>query len=74
MEDRKIRAAILMADGCEEIEALTPVDLCFRAGIALDKISIQDGLSVTSSHQLTFQADLTIADADLAVYDMLILP
>lgn len=74
MENREIRAAIFLADGCEEIEALTPVDLCFRAGVHLDKISIQETPSVTSSHGLTFQADRTVADADLDAYDMLILP
>ena len=68
------RAAILLADGCEEIEALTTVDLCFRAGVALDKISIQDTVDVTSSHKVRFQADLCVKDADLEGYDMLILP
>ena len=43
------KAAIFMADGCEEIEALTVVDILYRAGIPLTKVSISDSLSVTSS-------------------------
>ena len=44
------KAAIFMADGCEEIEALTVVDILYRAGIPLTKVSISDSLSATSSH------------------------
>lgn len=34
------KIGIFMADGCEEIEGLTVVDVVRRAGIAIDMISI----------------------------------
>ena len=73
MSDKK-QAAVFIADGCEEIEALTVADLCFRAGIPLKKISVSDRAEVTSSHEITFRCDSVIADEDLDEYDMLILP
>ena len=68
------KAAIFMADGCEEIEALTVVDILYRAGIPLTKVSISDSLSVTSSHEVTFLTDTTVSLLDFDEYDMLILP
>ena len=54
------KAAIFMAAGCEEIEALTVVDLLYRAGIPLTKVSITEDLAITSSHDVTFMTDITI--------------
>lgn len=34
------KIGIFMADGCEEIEGLTVVDIARRAGIEIDTISI----------------------------------
>ena len=31
---------VFMADGCEEIEALTPVDLLRRAGVEVRMVSV----------------------------------
>ncbi len=68
------KLAIFMANGCEEIEGLTVVDILRRAGITIDMISITDELAVTSSHSITFMADKTLAEADLSSYDGVILP
>ena len=68
------KAAVFMADGCEEIEALTVADLCYRAGISLKKISVSGKPQVTSSHKITFLCDSTIEEDDPEQYDMLILP
>ncbi len=67
------RAAIFLAPGFEEIEALTVVDVLRRVKIEIDMISI-DAISVTGSHGITITADRLIEDVDEDQYDILILP
>lgn len=66
--------AVFLAPGCEEIEALTVVDILFRAGIPCDTVSVAEGREVTSSHGVTVVADRQVGEADLEDYDMLVLP
>ena len=68
------RVAVFLAPGCEEIEALTVVDILFRAQIPCDTVSVAEGREVTSSHGVTVVADLHVSDADFGAYDMLVLP
>lgn len=69
-----LKTAIFFADGCEEIEGLTVVDLLYRAGIPCTKVSINTVPEVTSSHEVTFRTDTTIDKFDFDSCDMLILP
>ena len=69
-----IRLGIFMADGCEEIEGLTVVDVMRRAGIAIETISINGTHQITSSHNVTFHADVTKDKADYDSYDGIVLP
>ena len=62
-----LKTAIFFADGCEEIEGLTVVDLLYRAGIPCTKVSINDIPEVTSSHEVTFRTDTTIAELDFTI-------
>ena len=48
---------VFLADGCEEIEALTPVDLLRRAGEDVCTVSIMGRKEVTGSHKITILAD-----------------
>lgn len=68
------KTALFLADGCEEIEALTVSDLLYRAGIPCTKVSVNDNPVVTSSHNCTIIADTTVDQLDWDAYDMLILP
>lgn len=68
------KAAILIADGCEECEALIQVDLLRRAGIDIDMVSISDSKQVTSARNITFTCDRTLRDFDEDAYDGVILP
>ena len=68
------KALIFLAEGFEEVEALTVVDLLRRAEIAVDMVSITDKQMVTGSHKITVEADVMFADADFAGADILILP
>lgn len=68
------KVALFLANGCEEIEALTVADLLYRAGISCTKVSINETREVTSSHELTFLADTTVSEIDFEDYDLLVLP
>lgn len=68
------RIAVFLADGFEEIEALTVVDLCRRAGIETRMVSVMGREAVTGSHGITIQADALIEQTDFDALDMLVLP
>lgn len=68
------KLGIFMADGCEEIEGLTVVDLVRRAGIEIEMISVSGNDTVTGSHKIAFGTDVKKADADYASYDGIVLP
>ena len=68
------RVAVFLAPGCEEIEALTVVDILYRASIPCDTVSVAEGREVTSSHKVTVVADKHVSEVDFGAYDMLVLP
>lgn len=68
------KIAVFFADGCEEIEGLTVVDLLRRSKLETDMISIHDSLTVTGSHKIAFQTDKMIREANLPAYDGIVLP
>ncbi|MBD5559592.1 MAG: DJ-1 family protein [Clostridia bacterium] len=68
------KAAIMMADGFEEAEALVPYDLLCRAGVATDLVSVSGSETVTGKSG-TKVTDLVPLDGyDFAALDALILP
>lgn len=68
------KAAVFLATGFEEIEALTVVDICRRCGIAIDMVSVTGEEAVTGSHGITVKADACCTAYPFEDCDMLILP
>lgn len=68
----KRNAAIILAPGFEEIEAITPIDLLRRAGIDVHVFGL-DGIEVKGSHEIRVLSDGVI-DLSSALPDALILP
>lgn len=66
---------IFLAPGFEEIEALCPLDLLRRAGVEVKTVGI-GGRSVTGSHGITVQADMTDSEFSAAdpTPDLIMLP
>ena len=64
---------VLLANGFEEIEALTPVDMLRRAGVDTKTVGI-GGITVTGSHGITVTADMLPEDVDLDEVDMAVFP
>lgn len=66
---------ILLADGFECVEALSPIDVMHRAGVELKRVAVGRNLDVTSSHGLmTLRCDMLLGDSLLEDGDALILP
>lgn len=68
------KIGIFMADGCEEIEGLTVVDIVRRAGIDITTISISDKNEVAGAHGITFLADAKKDEVDFSTLDGIVLP
>lgn len=68
------KIAVFFAEGYEEIEGLTVVDLCRRAGIEVEMVSVTDSLQVTGSHQIPVIMDKFLADVNFDELDMIVLP
>lgn len=65
---------VFLAEGFEEIEGLTVVDILRRAGVDTQMISITEEKMVIGSHQIPIQADLCLQDADFEHAELLVLP
>ena len=71
------KAAVLMAEGYEEGETLTIVDILRRAGIPCDTFAVGSGEEgesfVKGMHGMLIKADKEFSD-EVKAYDMLVLP
>lgn len=68
------RVSIFFADGLEEIEGLTVVDLLRRAGISIEIVSINGTNTIKGSHGIEITADCRYEDADFSETEMFVLP
>lgn len=69
-----MRACVFLADGLEEIEGLTVVDILRRAGVDTRTVSITDERTVTGSHQIPITADCCMGETDFSDAELLVLP
>lgn len=65
---------VFLAEGFEEIEALTPVDVLRRAGLDVKMISLTDKLEVRGAHGVLVTADARFEYVDFSDANWLILP
>ena len=63
-----------MAEGCEEIEGLTVVDMLRRVNLEIVMVSINGKKSVTGSHGITFETDMLFEDVNFDEFDAVVLP
>ena len=68
------KVCVLLADGFEEIEGLTVVDLLRRAKIYVDTISIMDDYIVHGAHGINVQTEDLFDEVDFDEFDMVVLP
>ncbi len=67
------KVLIPLAQGCEELEAITLIDILRRADVDVVTAGL-DSKPVKSSHGVTILPDTTLAEAMNDSYDMVILP
>jgi len=65
---------VLLAEGFEEIEALTPVDLLRRVDIDVATVTLTDNLIVLGGHGIRVAADTSLKQVDFDTLEMLVLP
>ncbi len=65
-------AVIVLADGFEEIEAVTPIDMLRRADVKVTVAGV-GGTTVRGSHGLAFECDARLESVD-EVPDLIVLP
>ena len=68
------RAAVLYADGFEEVEALVPVDILRRGKVDTVTVSIMGRKTVHGSHHIDIEADALLEETDLDLFDMIVFP
>ncbi|MFA5570423.1 MAG: DJ-1 family glyoxalase III [Sphaerochaetaceae bacterium] len=72
MVDKKKRVLVVLANGFEEIEAITPIDLLRRANFEVVVAGV-GSKELTGAHNITVQADQLIEDVGTD-FDALVLP
>ena len=66
------KAYVFLADGFEEIEGLTVVDVLRRAGAEVEMVSVMDRKEITGAHGIKVEADRMIEEAGEA--ELYVLP
>lgn len=68
------RIGVFFAEGYEEIEALTVVDLCRRAGIEVTMVGVENAETAAGSHGIGVRMDEGLDSVEFDSLDMLVLP
>lgn len=66
------RAVVLIADGCEEVEALTQVDFLRRAGIEVVAAGV-GARDIVGGHDIRINTDMTVDDL-VGDFDAVVVP
>lgn len=65
---------IHLAEGFEEVEALTAVDVLRRAEIDVKTVSVTGNKNVTGTHGVNVEADILYEESDYEKCEMIVLP
>jgi protein deglycase len=64
----------IFAEGFEEVEAITPIDLLRRAGAEVTIAALVDGIHVSGRSGITMHADTSLTTVEMRDFDCVFLP
>ncbi len=67
-------ALVFLAEGFEDIEAVSVIDVLRRGGVDVIVAAVSDSLRVRSAHGIEMSADVCVAQIDKALFGAVILP
>ncbi len=67
-------ALIILHPGFEEMEAITPIDLLRRAGVAVSIASVSDRLTVIGKSNIHVHAEVLLENVSERTFDLIVLP
>ncbi len=70
----QLKIIVFLAEGFEEVEAITVIDYLRRVGVDVDTVSITEQNEVEGAHSIKVIADLLIDDIKQEDYDGLVIP
>jgi len=65
---------VLLAEGFEEIETITPIDILRRAGVEVIVAALVDGIHVSGRSGITLHTDTTVSSIETRLFDAIFLP
>lgn len=65
---------VILANGNEEIESITIIDILRRAGVEVKSFSLEKNLLVTGAHDIIMQADEYLENLDCQLLSGIVLP
>lgn len=68
------KVIVFLAEGFEEIEAISIIDILRRAQISVTTVSVGKDKIVKGAHNIPVEADKLFDEVDFASYDMVVLP
>lgn len=68
------KVLVPLAQGCEEIEAVTVIDLLVRAGIDVVTASLDSQLTITASRGVKLIAQTELSQVEDIEFDLIVLP
>lgn len=67
---------VMLANGFEEVEAVSPVDVLRRAGVPVKLVAVEDcsDYLIEGAHGIVVKADALLSDIDFSEIDAVVLP
>lgn len=69
-----VKGLILLANGFEDTEAITTIDILRRAKLDLDLVSVHQQLEILTQSKMNIKAEKLLQDINLNDYDFLVIP